>query len=453
MASAARGSIVSATMSSAVAKVVALAFSGAVAVVTTHIILSQYGVAAYAQYGLLASLASLLPFADLGMSAVVLSAVSTSTDVRNDAELRAKLTSVLRVLLLSALVLMVAGGLVQSFGWWPSLLGGGLDSDRGGYVAFACIAVFAVTMPFGVGQRILIGLGRNHVQVLLSAVAAPLILLMALALPQAGPSAMQFVGALPYVAIMVVAIVTFAVAWRGVAPALGAAVRDVPRRRLVPGRPVMNLAWPSMVQLVAVPLSLQSDRVLLSHLGSTLQLATYGLAAQLFGLVLQTVNTAGISLWPIFARARADGHILAPYRASLGFAGAAAIVAGGLALLLPWIVPLVSDGRVRLELPLVMAFVAYVCVHAAKYPLGMYMNDLAGLRFQVLPIILMLPANVGLSVLLIPRFGAAGTVLASALTVLVFQVATSAWYVRRDLARRRAHLREVEGSQSSAPVR
>lgn len=432
----ARGSIVSATMSSAVAKVVVLGFSGAIAVVTTHIILSRYGVAAYAQYGLLASLSALLPFSDLGMSVVVLNAISTSSDVRRDAEVRARLTSVLRVLLVSALVLVVAGGLVQWFGWWPSLLGSGLDPDRGGDVALLCIAVFAVTMPFGVGQRILIGLGRNHVQVLLSGLAAPLILLMVLGLLHVGPSQMEFVGALPYVAIMVVAIVTFAIAWRGIAPSLSAAVRDVPRWRSVPGTPVMNLAWPSMVQLIAVPLALQSDRVLLSHFGGIVQLAAYGLAAQLFGLVLQTINTAGISLWPIFARARVDGRILTPYKASAAFAAAAGLVAGALALLLPWIVPVISDGRVRLEPPLVAAFVLYVCVHAAKYPLGMYMNDLAGLRFQVLPIVLMLPANVALSVLLIPRYGAAGTVFASAVTVAIFQLATSVLYVRRDVRRR-----------------
>ncbi|HEX8495702.1 MAG TPA: polysaccharide biosynthesis protein, partial [Actinomycetales bacterium] len=320
-------------MSSAVAKVVVLAFSGAIAVVTTHVILSRYGVEAYAQYGLLASLSALLPFTDLGMSVVVLNAVSTSTDVRRDALLRARLTSVLRVLLASALVLVVLGSLVQWSGGWPRLLGEGLDPGRGGDVALMCLAVFAVAMPFGVGQRILIGLGRNHVQVLLSGLAAPLILLGTLGLLRLGPSAMAFVAVLPYVAIAVVAVLTFALAWRGISPQLGAAVRDVPRLRSVPGTPVMNLAWPSLVQLIAVPLALQSDRVLLSHLGTTLELAAYGLAAQLFGLVLQTINTAGISLWPIFARAREDGRILAPYRASAAFAGAAGLVAGVLAAL------------------------------------------------------------------------------------------------------------------------
>lgn len=430
-------------MSSAVAKVVVLGFSGAIAVVTTHIILSRYGVAAYAQYGLLASLSALLPFSDLGMSVVVLNVVSTSSDPRHDPQVRARLTSVLRVLLASAFLLTLSGGAVQWLGWWPALLGSGLDPNRGGVVALTCLVVFTATMPFGVGQRILIGLGRNHIQVLLSGLAAPLILLMALGLTHVGGPAKDFVATLPYVAIMAVAIVTFTLAWRALAPALGSAVGDVLRWRAVPSTPVMNLAWPSLVQLVAVPLSLQSDRVLLSHFGGTVELATYGLAAQLFGLVLQTINTAGISLWPIFARARSKRQILAPYMASAAFAAAAAVVAGVLAVLLPWIVPVISDGRVRLPWSLVAAFLLYVCVHAAKYPLGMYMNDRAGLRFQVLPIVLMLPANVGLSVLLIPRYGASGTIFASAVTVAIFQLATSVWYVRRDLARRRAQANEA----------
>lgn len=82
----------------------------------------------------------------------------------------------------------------------------------------------------------------------------------------------------------------------------------------------------------------------------------------------------------------------------------------------------------------------FVTVQAIKYPLGMYMTDATGLRFQVLPIVLMVPLNLALSWALIAPLGAAGPILGSAISVLLCQVAPNLWYVRRDLARRRRAL-------------
>jgi hypothetical protein len=97
----------------------------------------------------------------------------------------------------------------------------------------------------------------------------------------------------------------------------------------------------------------------------------------------------------------------------------------------------VSAGAIVLDFWLVAGFVAFVGVQATKYPLGMYMTDKQGLRFQVLPILLMVPLNLGLSWWLIGVLGAGGPIIGSAVSVLCCQVLPNFWYVARDLKSRR----------------
>ena len=66
----------------------------------------------------------------------------------------------------------------------------------------------------------------------------------------------------------------------------------------------MNLAWPMLVQMIALPIAMQTHRLLLSHLTDGDELAQYNLCAQLFGMVLQAIAAGGVALWPIYARAR-----------------------------------------------------------------------------------------------------------------------------------------------------
>jgi hypothetical protein len=92
---------------------------------------------------------------------------------------------------------------------------------------------------------------------------------------------------------------------------------------------------------------------------------------------------------------------------------------------------------------MLVGFVVFVGLQAAKYPVGMYMTDKTGLVFQVLPIVLMVPLNLGLSWWFIGLVGAAGPVLGSAVSVALCQLVPNLWYVSRDLRRRRGEAAAV----------
>jgi O-antigen/teichoic acid export membrane protein len=424
----------------AAVKVGVMVVSGLLGIVTSRLILSSFGTDAYAQYGLLSTITTLLPFADLGIAAVLINTLASSDEPRRDEHVRRTLTTAIRVLLCSGAVIIAVGALITVSGLWPALLGNGLVPGTGSLAAFLCLAIFGLVLPLGVGSRILVGLQRNTTQLAVSAVVAPFILLVIgsavlLALPLGG-----YLAVVSYAANALSSVICVLLAARLISPQLREAIRDVPRVRAVPGVKVMNTAWPMLVQMLALPIAMQTDRLLLSHLTTGDQLAQYNLASQFFGIILQTVAAAGLALWPIYAKARASSEVRSPNGPTAAFAIGGLGLGTALALVSPWLVDVVSAGRLHLDGWLVWGFVAFATVQAAKYPIGMYMTDKRGLRFQVVPILILVPINLGLSWWLVGVIGAGGTIIGSTIAVVLCQVIPNLLYVRRDLRSRRAEV-------------
>jgi O-antigen/teichoic acid export membrane protein len=297
----------------------------------------------------------------------------------------------------------------------------------------ACVALIAFSMPVGVGQRVLAGLGRNHISIAVLGLQTPLVLAALLLLlwwhVPAGPS----VAVLAYGATFVLSVACCVIAARLIRPAGVEAVRLLPRLRGFRGVRVADTAWPMLVQSIALPIAMQTDRLVLSHRTGAAVLAQYNLASQMFTPIWAVVSSAGVTLWPVFARARARGLPASPLPMSGIFGGSAAVMAGAIALASPWLAELASGGRIRLPGALIAAFVVLMILQAVKYPLGTFLTDVAGLRFQALMIVLTLPLNLGLSWYLAGPLGAAGPVIGSIVGVAGAQVLANLLYVRRRL--------------------
>ena len=420
----------------ALAKVVVMGVTGVFGLVNTRLIISHFGTDAYAQYGLLATFPNLMPFTDLGIGAVILNSVAGSSDLRHDAIVRRTLTTAIRVLLASALIIATTGVVLGLAGLWPTLLGAKL-MDGGGVTATLCLVVYAAALPLSVGQRIVVGMGRSATQVISQGIVSPALTCMLLLAVVVRLEAGNAVSVMSYVANTLVSIVCVVVAWRTTRPLLSQALRDVPRLREVRGVRIVDTAGPSLVQALIIPIAFQTDRLLLSHLGGGQTLAQYNLAAQMFNLLTQTVSVTGMAMWPHFAKARADGRVESPFGAARSFAA----MGGGLSLVLvlvaPWMASVLSDGKIELPVTLLAANIANVVVEAAKQPLGMYMTDPRGLRAQMIPVVILVPMNLVLSWVLIAPLGAAGPIAGSVIAVIVCQLVPYALWVSADLRRRR----------------
>lgn len=427
--------------STATAKVVVMGLSGILGLVTSRLIIEHFGTAAYAQYGLLTTLTNLLPFVDLGIAAVVINAIAGSSDPRHDPFARRTIVTAIRILIVSGAVIVAVAVAITLLGWWRPLLGEGLIADGGSTAAFACMVVFGIVLPLTVGQRILVGLKRTNEQVASQGIVAPFMLLSVGAMVVLAVPAGTMLAVFSYVGGGLVSIVCLWLAGRALGSQLRSAFRDVPRLRSVRSVPVIGLAWPMLVQMVALPVAMQTQRILISHMTRGDELAQFNLASQLFGVVLQTIAAAGLALWPLYAAARAESRVESPVMTSLWFMGGGLVLAGALAAVTPWVVAFVTDGAFQLDGWLVFGFVVFVALQAAKYPVGMYMTDERGLRFQVIPVLVMVPLTLGLSWWLIGVLGGGGAVIALCFAVAVCQVIPNLWYVRRDLVGRRAQLR------------
>lgn len=276
------------------------------------------------------------------------------------------------------------------------------------------MALIGLALPFGLGQRILTGLGKNHVSIILNGLNRPLVLAVLALLIMAGAGVGGYVAVLVYGSSVAVGIIATVIAAKRIRPALGIALRQACQLRTVRGGRVFDVAWPMLLQMTALPIALQSDRIVLSHFSTLTELNRYNLATQFYTPILLVMSSAGMSLWAVFARERAglDSSGTSPRRMALTFGGLGAAAALVVSLLAPWVADLATDGRVDVPWLVAFSFSALMVFQGVNYPLGTYITDAPGLRFQAVMILIMLPVNLGLSVVLAGPLGASGPAIA-----------------------------------------
>lgn len=419
------------------AKAVTMAISLVTGILTTRLILGEAGVEHYALYSLLTVLPSLLAFTDLGAGAVIVHGVATSDDVRRDDALVAQLTSVGRILVGFSGVLLLLNTAMLLSGGWVLALGAAGTLPGAPLAAFVCVSIFCLGVPVGIWVRIMLGLGRNHFVILLQGLISPLTLLGVLlltGLPDGGAD--SFLAVASYGASLVVSALGLLLCWRSTAPLIPRAAKRVPRPRLHPGVRVMDVGWPMLAQLVSYPIAVSTQRYVLAQSGDAAQVAEYGVVAQVFLALNGLVLAAGLALWPMYARKRHRGELRSgPEPMAWLFAGAVAAATAIVWLVEDPLFAFITDGEVDVAGTTVLAFGAMVTAVAAVYPLGMFIMDKPGIRFQVVPTLLMAGGSLALSIVLAPVLGSAGPPLGNAVALLVCQIVPFAVYIARNRER------------------
>lgn len=417
---------------SAAARMLVLPISAILGIIVTRLIIQNYGAESYAQYMLLVGIVSMIPFADLGISAAIMNATAGAVDPRSDAHLKGTLVTAIRILVSASFTVILLALVITVSGLWPTILGEGLEGKQGEYAAGICLAVFGLAMLVSYGERILIGLGKNALAILLGGVQTPLVLIVLLAAISSGVDLGPYVAIVSYATLLVTGGLMLAVANRSIRPLLGSAICDAWRLRTVRGERVLDTAWPMLIQMVTIPFAMQSGRLVLSHTAGVAELAKYSLASQMFNPIVSVSVAASMALWPIFAKERAQGTSgISPRKLAWIFAGLGAAASAVMAAASGFLANLASGGSIQLPWQLVLAYSLFVVIQAAKNPLGSYLTDARGLRFQAYMSFGMLPVILLISIALASHLGAVGPVVASAIGVLIFQVVANWIYVAR----------------------
>jgi len=433
-----RRGIVRSVGGSAAARMLVLPISAILGIFVTRLIIDNYGQASYAQYMLLVGIAALIPFADLGISASIMNSVAAAEHPDSDSHVRGTLVTCMRILAGSATVLISVSIILTVSGSWEAILGDGLMEGSGNLAAGLCLITLALAMLVGFGQRILIGLGLNFISILVGGLQTPIVLTTLLLAVTFDVDLGPYVAVVSYGALIVTGAISLSLANRRIRPIIGEAFRAAWRPWAIRGERVFDTAWPMLIQMIALPLAMQSNRLILSHVAGVDELATYSLASQMYNPIFSVSIAASMALWPVFARARSRGESdVSARKLSLMFGALTLVAVTGITLVSGILADFASGGTIVLPLGLLLAFSILMIAQAMKSPLGMFMTDAKGLRFQAYMVVLMLPVNVGLSIVLAASLGAVGPVIGSIVGVFFFQLVANWIYVTR--AERRMH--------------
>ncbi len=401
----------------------------ACSLVTAALLIQSASVEDYAGYTLVASILPILAFLDLGYGGA---ATNWATEYANTPD------STARTLLGSRLIraLKVAAiptglGLLAALG---SSIWATVTDQKWLHIPIAVLsltlAIYTLSVPFSIISKLLIGTGRTTHWILIQ-VIQPLVALGFVALA-IGLDAKALIPAAPAVSLLVMCIVGAGFGLRAVSLSLVRLVKS--RNEGTRNEALFSAAWPMMIILIANPLALSSDRLLLSWYGQTSDVATYSLGAQLFSPALALLSATGLALWPHYAKKRFIGDQARPWTMVSVFALVAVVGSLLLILLSPWLAGMISGGKIELPVLLVVCLSCALIVQAAQLPMGMYMMHGSGPKFQAALLVVMFVVKFGLSLAWIPTFGPGGPALATAVAIAVCQLIPGAYLIARRIA-------------------
>lgn len=419
------------------ARAVTMVVSLVCGVLTTRLVIGDAGVQYYAVYTVLIGLPALLAFTDLGSGAALVNSVATDDDFRHSRTVRGQLRSVWRIMLVFATVTMAINAVLLVTGGWSIVLGTSSDVAGAELAAFVCLTIFCLAIPLGVWVRILLGLRRNHIVILVQGLISPLTLLAVWVMLTIGTEVVHpYLVAGSFAATALVGVLGFVITARVSSPLFSESASGLLRPRRSPGLPVMDIGWPMLAQLLSPPIAVSTQRLVLAQWGTPEQVAEYGVAGQVFFALQGLVLAAGVALWPLYARRRAQGTLQrGPGLQSLLF-GSAVLMATALVWLIgPWLFGFITGGELVISTPTIVSFGLMITCIAVAYPLGMFIMDKPGIRFQVIPTLLMAFSSLGLSIVLTPMWGTAGPLLGNVIAMTICQIIPFAIYIRLNRTR------------------
>jgi O-antigen/teichoic acid export membrane protein len=198
----------------------------------------------------------------------------------------------------------------------------------------------------------------------------------------------------------------------------------------------MDIGRPLLLQTIAAPVATQLGRFILAQAVTASSLAMYGLASQVFLALQGLISMAGLTLWPLFAKQRSRGERVRPFSISALFAVCAALCGTVFSAVSGPFFALVSGNEIDVSLELLIAFTMMLTVQAALYPLGMFLMDADGARFQTIPVVTMVVANVAISMYLSHTIGVVGPVVATIVATTVCQIVPYSIHIARVLRKR-----------------
>jgi hypothetical protein len=266
------------------ARLLAMPVTALLSVLTAAVAIRYTGAENYGYISLVAQLTMLLPFADLGLGAAVTRAVAQA---KNDPSKAAFAVAIVNRSMRILLVVGVTGGFVSCVvgvnGGWSSLFNVPADLANGTDLSTsAVLTIFFLLLPLAISQRVLIGLDRSALLVVLGLVPPllNLVTVSALISLQAPPMGLALGTSVASLVFLLVS-AYFAFGRRGIR-----SIRRSPTLTAAKGqgylKHILISAIPMLLAGLGTALAYQSGRVVLSAFSTSESLAEYAIAFQLY---------------------------------------------------------------------------------------------------------------------------------------------------------------------------
>jgi O-antigen/teichoic acid export membrane protein len=397
---------------SALSSGLAWATSVLAAFVIVPVVLHHLGSERYGVFATITALAGLVGWADLGIGNGLINEVATAEGRDDRAAVERAVSTAFFTLVTLAVVLAVLFGVVYPFVPWPSVFNVSGQEASGVGAAVAAFAVgVLLAMPLTVVQRTQIGMQEAFV-------ASAWQTLGSLA-GLAGVVATVAVGAsLPYIVLAVSVTPALALLGNGaqlfyrrrtwLRPSLGRVNRATAGRLLRTGSLFFVLQ-------VAVAVAYESDALVLTQILGPRAVTTYSVTMRLFLVVPAFAGFALAPLWPAYSEAiaRGDGQWV---RRTLWRAVRAGLLlsVGGAAILALMARPVVHLWAGFSPPPLLIAAAAlWIVVMTIAAVLAAFLNGARVIRAQIVLALLMMGANLGLSIVFTRWLGVSGVIWGS----------------------------------------
>jgi O-antigen/teichoic acid export membrane protein len=393
-----------------------------------RLVLVHFGATQYATYTLALALIAIYPLNDVGVGAPIISSMAADGEVSESVN-RQALTAA-RLFGASTVALCGAVFLVAMFGVWHDVVG---NIGMGSFIGLSFCGVFyALSFVPSLSQSLLLGGHKNHVSMILQGVQSLLSLFAVISILLLKGRG-DLVPAIPGFTLLIVNLIGVWLSGRLLRFNWGSLMARLARPKRFPGLSIRTYSLPMLIITTVLPLAWQSDRLVLSHILNTQAVVNYSITFQIFTPIIALAVAAAQPLWPVYAAQRA-GKGSAPNVAKLVgiFTLSAAVVGSILVICTPYLAALISGNRahVGLELPLCAMFMTVAV--AAHYPLGVYLTDRKGLRYQAICCTVALPINVSLSIWLSKTVGPAGPLLGTAIAFSLCQLIPYFVYLRAE---------------------
>jgi len=399
---------------------------------TTWLGTSKVGASSYSVAILLAGVPLLFPFLDLGSS----SALITGFSQKPSKEMRLDLFAfAIKRATISAGTVLAAGVFLANSPASLSIFGPSTKFfENPGLLFFIFSVIFSSLVMLGPAAKILVGLGLNHVTMYFGLATSALTLMLTACLSTTD-APVDFYALAPLGSAFLVGVLLF----RKTLLLTSITFIELFKASYLDKRKLDTNVSRGSNYMLLITLSLAviqfSDRFVVSIFGPLGDVPSFVYLSQVYVPVWAAISSVLIAIWPHLSAIRSEhGYQIAKKeflkvwgKLSIIGAIAGAVFACGT----PSIIRQISSGEVQIDYAISSAFGFLLFLQIVHFPVGVFLTDSPGLRFQSIWVSIGAVTYLPLAIYLTLYLGVVGPTLAGIFLIIFFQLLPNSIFYSR----------------------